>query len=306
MASSLASTELTFVADQAIMASRRALARVGLFCNDFSKDAEKLGTKLKVMVFGGGEAGEFNASTNNYETVDGDVKWADLEFDHHVKSTFSFSEKDAFLANNVQLWTNAGKAAGRKVAKKIEGLVAGLMTYSNAKATVQSAISKADFAMLRKVCADNDMDPLDTVVVLNSTAHSTLLGALDSDVYGGSEGIRSGVIRDLYGFKGVLEMPNLPVASSATDGDTKAWGCLVPADAIAIGCRRLQPQSTKAYDEVGWLQDEASGLTLGLRRHTAPRTGDSFVTVECLLAADITYDATNASTAPRFVQLKTA
>ena len=89
MATSLTSPALAFSTDKAIIAARKALAKVSLFATDFSNEAVQPGTTMKVPVFTPGTASAFNASSNNYEKADGTLTYADVLFDKHVKNTFA-------------------------------------------------------------------------------------------------------------------------------------------------------------------------------------------------------------------------
>ena len=302
MATSLTSPGLVFAADKAIVSSRKALAKVAQFATDFTNDAVQPGTTLKIPVYDGGTAESFNASTANYEHVTGTLKWASVTFSNHVKATFQFDDKDFLLGIDSSVWGKAGDAAGRAISKSIASTVSGLLTYSAAKAQVTSwSVTKAGLAGLRNSCAANGMDPAECVVMLQPTEFATILAALDSNVYGGSEAIRTGVIEGLYGFKAVIENSDLPVASAANAN--LAVGVVVPQDAVVVAGRIVPVGSPAVYQEIGTTTDEVSGMTLGVRRHAAPSVGANFLTVEALFGAALTYDSTNTSTAPRFLQI---
>jgi hypothetical protein len=302
MATSLTSPALVFASDKAILSTRKALAKVMQFATDFSADAVKPGTTLKIPVYDGGTAESFDASTANYEHVTGTLKYAAVTFANHVKSTFQFDDKDFLIGLDSSVWGKAGDAAGRALSKSIVSAVSALLSYDKAKAQVTSwSASKGGLAGLRASCAANDLDPADCVVMLKSVQFAAILAALDSNVYGGSEAIRRGVIEGLYGFKAVIENDDLPVASAADA--SKGAGAIVPADALVVAGRLVPVSSPSSYQETGTVTDEVSGLSFGVRRHGSAATGANFLTVEALFGAALTYAADAADKAPRFLQV---
>lgn len=281
MATSLTSPALVFAADKAIIACRKALAKAQLFCTDFSAEATQPGSTLKIPVFTPGAATDFNASTNNYESTDGSVSFASIAFDHHVKNTFQFDDKDFTLVNGSAFWANAGRASGDAIAQAISKALAGLIVkdaVSNEAVFAQS--SKSALSALRKVCAEKGIDPAQTVVMLAPEAFAAILAALDANVYGGSEAIRQGIVEGLYGFKAVIEQSDL--STTATE---KLVGALVPDTALAVAGRVVPVLSPGVYEEIGITTDEVSGLALGLRRHGNPATGANYATAEALFGA---------------------
>ena len=283
MATSLASPALVFAADKAIIAARKALAKAALFATDFSADAAQPGSTLKIPLFTPGAAAAFNATSNNYETTDGSVTFAAMAFDHHVKNTFQFDDKDFTLVNGTNFWANAGRASGEAIALAISKAVAGLIVKANVAQEAVFSAGKAALANLRKTAAAQGIDPAQTVVMLEPGAFAALLSALDANVYGGSEAIRGGLLEGLYGFKAVIEQSDL-----SADTAEKLVGALVPADALAIAGRTIPVLSPGVYEEVGITRDEVSGLALGLRRHGNPATGANYATVEALFGAALT------------------
>lgn len=307
MATSLTSPALVFASDKAILSTRKALAKVTQFATDFSADAVKPGTTLKIPVYDGGTAESFDASSANYEHVTGTLKYASVTFANHVKATFQFDDKDFLIGLDSSVWGKAGDAAGRALSKSIVSAVSGLLTYDKAKAQVTGwTAGKAGLAGLRASCAANGLDPADCVVMLKSVQFAAILAALDSNVYGGSEAIRRGVIEGLYGFKAVIENDDIPAVSGAEvsgTAPTKGVGVVVPSDAVVVAGRLVPVASPSAYQETGTVTDEVSGLSFGVRRHGSAATGANFLTVEALFGAALTYASDAADKAPRFLQV---
>ena len=285
MATSLTSPNLTFSTDKAIIASRKALAKIAFFATDFSADAVQPGTTMKIPVFKHGVASEFNASTNNYEKVDGSVVYPDVTFDHHVKHTFAFTDKDFTLVDGTNFWGKAGKASGVAISKAISSSVSALINKtkipkSATNEAVYTAVSKTTIAQLRDTCAKADIDPGETVLLLTPKLFADLLATLDANVYGGPEAIRLGIIEGLYGFKAVIENGDLSASA-----DEKLNGALIPTDGLVVAARLVPVLSPSVYEEIGTTSDEVSGLVLGARRHGSPATGSNYATIEVLFGA---------------------
>ena len=275
--SSLTSPAAVYTAAKAVVAARKAVAKVSEFSTDFSADAVKPGTTLKVPVFAAGTAAAFNRTSNNYETVDGTVTWADVTFGH-IKSTFSFDDTDFLLADGTHFWDNAGAASGLAVAAGIEKAVGDLFAEAAVTEThAMASVTKAAVAKLRAKCATVGIDPGRSVVLLSPNYFADLLGLLDANIYGGAEAIRNGLIPGLFGFKAVAEFSAFPEAAT--------HGAVVPEDALAIAARLVPVESPAVYQEVGSYTDEQSGLVLGVRRHGDPATGSNYMTVECAVGA---------------------
>ena len=271
MASSLTSPALTLAAQKAIIASRPYIAKLSQFANDFSADAVAPMTTLKIAIYDGVQAKAFNEDTNNYETVDGSTKFADVTFSE-FKTTFKYTEKDLTEFNNTGLWSNTGSAAGRAIGKEILTQVAGKIGIgAGHSVTLPGTLTKKSFADLRKECATAGIDPADCVVMLNSATFAELLSLLDFNVYGSEDAIKNGVIPNLYGFKAVVEV-NAPIVGD--DGALK--GIVAPGYDVIIATKQCPNDISSAYQEFGYETDPDSGLSVNYRRHVDTATGSSY------------------------------
>lgn len=285
MATSLTSPALVFATDKAIIAARQALAKVALFATDFSQDATQPGTTMKIPIFTPGAAAQFNAASNNYENANGSVTYVPVTFDHHVKQTFQFDDKDFTLVNGTNFWANAGRASGNAISKAILEAVSGLINKtkipkSATNEVVFNSSAKDKVANLRVACENADIDPADTVLMLDPTRFAALLATLDANIYGGPSAIRNGIVEGLYGFKAVIENGKLTTASGEN-----LVGALIPTDGLAVAGRTVPVLSPGVYEEVGQTRDEVSGLVVGVRRHGDPATGANYLTHEALFGA---------------------
>ena len=274
MASSLTSPALVFSAERAIVAAHPAIAKARVFATDFSADAVQPGSTMKVPVFTPSTASAFSVASNNYETVDGSVAYQSVTFSNHVKNTFCFADTDFNLVNGRQFWDRAGEASGIAVGRAIIAAITGLVGDVTATATL--TVTKAGIAGLRAVAYTNGFEAGRAVLMLDPANFATLLSLLDYYTYGDREAIKNGVIPGLYGFKAVIENNALPVGSK---------GALIAEDALVIAGRRIEVQSPRVYQEVGYTTDEDSGLTLGIRRGADWATGMNSATVEALFGA---------------------
>ncbi len=306
MATNLTNPELVFASNQALISARAELAKVKLFSTNFSADAAQPGETMKVPIFLAGAAQAFNKATSNYETSNGTVWWVPMTFKTHLHSTWEFNDKDT-LATNIDLWRNAGIASGEAI---VQGIVENIMSVINkttiptsgtdpnavdadgtplANAPTFSAHNEVVFAgaagntlkkqvaKLRATAQKVGIKPRRSVLVVNSDMFAELLDLLDSNVYGGAEAVRNGIIPNLYGWKAIMECNEFPTAAGEN-----LVGAVIQEDCLAIAGRQIVPGSPSCYDEVGTTTDPDSGLVLTTRKHGKPGTGDTFATIEAL------------------------
>ena len=308
--SSLVSPALRFAANEIIMSLRKEITPVTQFTTNFTAEAVTKGTTLLVPIVYDTEAGEFNRESNNYLTPNGSLMYAPMTFDTHVKHSFGFTANDFNLVNGTAFWSKTAKASTRAVSRKIANTMFGLITPTNIptsgtykwdikdkdgntigsegvplefgswneKVVGTGTFTKGIAAQLRAACDAADIAAGDTILALNPVKFAELLDTLDAQLYGGPEAIRSGIIPNLYGYKAVVEVNEMPNAGNQI-------GALIPATSIAVAARILPVLNPKLYDEVGVTTDEKSGLAVQLRRAGNVATDDSVGTVECLLSA---------------------
>lgn len=306
MATSLTSPGLVFASDKAIIAARPALEKVTLFATDFTDDAVTKGTTLTVPVFSG-SAADFNpGSSHGYNDPEGSVKWAQVSFSTHKKCTYGLTDKDSTLVETSPLWAKAGPAAGGAVGKALTSAVASLLTYTAATQISSWSCTLANMAALRGSCATNNFDPANCVVILEPATYATLLALLPSNVIGDGSAVVTGILRGLFGFKAVIEGTQISKQSGVGEASAavnKGVGYVVPADAICVGCRTIQPQDGTCV-EFGTATDEITGFTFGHRITVDQNSGQRNYTVEALMGAALSLQSSNG--APGFLQLVTA
>lgn len=301
MATSLTSPGLVAAGDKAIIAARKHLEFVKLFATDFTDEAVKPFTTLKVPVFAG-TAADFNpGSSHGYNDTEGTIKWAAIEFGTHKKCTFGLQDKERLLVDTDPFWGKCGVAAGQGVGVALVGEITSKLVYTAATQITSWSATLANMAALRGSCATNNLDPARCVVVLEPVSYAAILAALPANVLGDGSALVSGVAPGLFGFKAVVEGTTISKQSGADVN--KGVGFIVPEDALAIGARVIRPQDG-VCEEWGTTTDEITGLTLGHRVTVNQNSGERFYTVEALIGAALTDQSSNG--APTILQLVTA
>ena len=88
--------------------------------------------------------------------------------------------------------------------------------------------------------------------------------------------IKTGVIENLFGFKGIVESSNL------VDG----VGAIVLDEAMGVASKYLAPMTPDAYPEA-WQATDDSGFTLGFRRFMDLAKGQNLFAVDALFGAKL-------------------
>lgn len=305
---SLTSPELVFAANTAILKAQRAIAKLTKFATDFTPEAAQPGSTMMIQFFDDGEAGEFDAATNNYSHADGSTSFIPVTFTNHPKKSFAFAPEDFLAVNGSKFWENSGAAAGRAVEIAILKTVSQYLsaanipttgTDSHTDSTGRTTGTLLDFGAwneyiagtgafdkntvaikCRQACDNAEINAGECVLMLNAKAYGEVLASLDANLYGGPEAIRFGMIEGLYGFDSVMENDLLLKNENLI-------GCIIPRNAIGIAGRVLPVLNPKLYDEVGTVTDEHSGLTMQFRRGGAWETDRSVMTCEALFGAKL-------------------
>lgn len=281
MATTLNDVSARIFSNALITEGNTVLAPLQAFSLDLSREVVNAkGDTIEATVFGATTAAAFNATSNNYGTSQGSTRSVPVVMTTHLKDSFSIDDKKA-LTSPVPYFTGAGKACADSLGAGVLSAVFALLTvakYSQESIVTLASIAKANFAALRKVATDAKINPRQASLVLNSDYFAALLALLDSNTYGGSEAIRSGVVPGLFGFAKVIEAPSLPTAENLV-------GFIAKPEALAIAARYLQPQAPGAYEEVGQMYDDATGLTFGVRKLANGLTGEVIQTTEALFGA---------------------
>lgn len=319
MGSSLQKKGLVAASDKVILAAEPALELVRLFTTDFSVDAAKKYDVISPKVLSS-TASDFAKGTNNYVKEDNTVDYADVRLTNHKKSTYGFDDLDDMEDELAQIWDKLGPKAGRALSKSIIRTVCGVLTYDKREAakTVKNGLaSLGDFTNIRSLTESANYDPEDCVLMLEPETYDKLIALLPQSVVGEGGIVNAGVIGARFGFKAIINAPNISKASgAAVSGVAPSLGVgfVVPSDAIAIAGRYVKPIKGQAGNliEAGYTFDEKSGIVIGTRVVTAPDDGECYWTSECLFGAVLTKQLHERdgeqvpNGAPGFLQLVTA
>ena len=269
---------LKVAAESAVLETNFALAPVSEFAHYYSELDGRPGDAVVIPDFTGlDEAGEFNETSNYYQSGSNAVDSLTVNLDKHMISQISFTDRD-YTETAVNFFVDGGKSIGKKIAKAVNSYVFGMINGTNV--TQKEKIGKIDknvAANLFKIAADYDLDIADTVVVLNPLKYSQLLAVLDSSVYGGPEAIRRGVVVGLFGFKSVICSDKLPEGTV---------GALVQNGALGVVSRYLMPSIAGAYPMTTEATDE-NGVKMGYRYSTNLATGRNYIAADALFGAKI-------------------
>lgn len=270
--------QLKVAAESAIIAAHANMAKLALFAKSYSELKGRPGESIAIPVYDFTDADQFDKATNNYGSGTNEVGGALLNLDQHIVKSVSID--DIELAETGINWVkdtataladSVTRYANKAVFEKFDG-TGGQLTATNALTT------KTLVADLYKTAADADIPVDKCVVVLTPAKFATVLSMLDSNIYGGSEAIRLGVIPGLYGFKGFVCSTFLP---EGVDGVIAMEG------AVGTGARYLAPMTPGAYPEAFSATDPDNGLTIGFRRYMNLDTGSNIFAADILFGAAV-------------------
>jgi len=306
MADSLTSPGLILASNKAIMEAQRGIAFVKNFATDFSEELQGEGKTVKVPVFSGNATvySEAAGAVNDFETTDGSIIPVAVALDTIVKVTYSLGIWDLTEVNKSSTSRNCGIAAGRAIGRKLEELVMGLLTYTNATAQATSfQVSKLGKAIA--TAEKNDLDPATIVAILNPDAYGDLLDANTNNAAIQGSDIAS-ALGAKYGIKAILCSAQVAAQSGTNAGTAvnKGAGFLVADSAIAIAGRGIEQAVDGLYSEYGVTSDEGSGLPVTAFVHGTPGRNKRFMNVASMLGCTLTRTVTNK--APGYIQLVTA
>ena len=255
-------------ATDALITAQPEINKVTEWGYDFSPEFADAGDTVQVAIVNA-TGSVYNELSNNFETADGNITYADVKLDSVIKATLKWTGKDLAEDPNAPYYVKMGKAAGEAVKAGISQKIGELLGDDclSANTAVLSTVTKKSLAGLRSKCAGKVAE---TVLVLSPDYYAEMLSLFDSSVYGSDEAVKNGYCR-IYGFANVIEGQSLP---------NGIVGALVQKDALAFASRALRIADEGSYSEVGTVTDD-SGLTLTVMRHGSPATNSGFLNVVC-------------------------
>ena len=257
-------------ATDALITAQPEINKVTEWGYDFSPEFADAGDTVQVAIVNA-TGSVYNELSNNFETADGNITYADVKLDSVIKATLKWTGKDLSEDPNAPYYVKMGKAAGEAVKAGISQKIGELLGDESlsANTAVLSTVTKKSLAGLRSKCAGKVSE---TVLVLSPDYYAEMLSLFDSSTYGSDDPVRNGYCK-IYGFANVIEGQNLPSGSNIV-------GALVGRDALAFASRALRIADEGSYSEVGTVSDD-SGLTLTVMRHGSPATNSGFLNVVC-------------------------
>ena len=279
--SKFADIQLTVASEQAIAGIQKHVPKISLFAKSFSGRAGSPYNAVAVPVFanlsGVADVDYKDPTVDKYcsgEQLEGAMIPLNKQF---VKS-YALTDYEVGSTDNLYL-ADGARAIGDQLGLEVANYVFGSVLDS-AEITLSAATpsTKAGFAGLFAAAANGGANPYDCVVALNATTFATLLGTLDSYVYGGPEAVRDGVVPGLYGFRGVVVAPTLPEGVN---------GFIIPWESIGVAARWNKP-AIDGYEASWEAVDDKTGFPIGYRvfehlcRGTAYIAGDVLFGAKCL------------------------
>lgn len=262
-----------------IEGAQQQLVRITDFSLSLTEDAREKGESVVVQLATAEAAGDWNDTTNNFKaTAAKEIGEVSVKLDQRkiAKTKITPSQMMNFQP---WWWQRQGTLNARSVALAITGQAAAVITPANfgdaKEDKIQVALdgfnSKAISKIRDRAITDKSLQPADSVLVLNPSFFSELLGNLDANVYGGREAITKGIIPGLLGFANIVEWPGLKIP-----------GFVASRAALAFAGRKIAFISTKPYEMV---KDEVVpelGCVLTTVLHIDSDTGNGTISVNGL------------------------
>lgn len=267
---------LKAASESAVMAAHKNLAKLNLFAKNFSELQGVPGKSIAVPVYNLSAAAAWNDSTNNYATGSNEIGGELITLDQHLVKSVSITDVEE-AETGIRWAADSAYALADMLTRGVNDYVFGLFNATNVTLSASTPSTKAQVAGLYAITEDNDIPVDRCIVALKPTTFATVLGQLDSNIYGGSEAIRLGVIDGLYGFKAFVCAPNLPEGVD---------GVIICDTAVGVASRYLFPGTEGAYPQA-WAATDDNGFTIGYRRFMDLATGSNKFAADVLFGAKI-------------------
>lgn len=264
------------IAEKAVEALKAEIPALKLFTTSYNSDIEgKFGQAIAIPTTDL-SAGLFDPSSNNLEGTQefgGEV----LALDKDYVSSMRILDRN-LAYTGIDFAAQAGKAIGKALGRAASNYTIGLLNNVTLSAEAEIS-SKVDVAKLVEVAYDNDMPVRDTVVILNPENFAQTLASIgDYSIYGTSEIVKTGVIKDILGFAGIV------CSTALADGVN---GILCPVTSLATGSLYMPPVFPESFANVWKAVDEDNGLAISMTEHSNTSTGYGYVTGRLLFGAKV-------------------
>lgn len=255
----------------------RALAALRAFSIDFSEEAKQFGEAVLVALLSADAAADWNDTSNNFNRTAATL--GDRNVPLNKRKVAGFAITPAQMANfNPAWWEGKADLDAASIADAILSDVAALVTADNFgdAAADKIQISLDGFgpkavATIRAKAIAKKLRVNRSVMCLNPSYFSQLLGNLDANVYGGREAIEKGVIPGLLGFNAIAEIPQLEIP-----------GFVAHPGAIAVAGRTIPFFGTKPYEKVQTFIEPETGMPMTNVVYVDGPTGKGSTTVNAM------------------------
>ena len=266
--------QIKVASEYAIMGIQKHMGALKEFAHDFKELNDRPGAAIAVPVFNLSAAADFNEQTNNWCGGTNEVDGITVNLDKHFIKSIALNDVEAGNTD-INFLRDGSKAIADVLGVAANKYVFGLVDEFTLSSSFDGS-SKAVFANLFKVADDNGLDPYECVVVLTPEYFAKALSYLDSNAYGGSEAIRTGIIPGLYGYKSVICSSFLPEGVK---------GAIIKQDAIGVVSRINKP-AINGYDAT-WTATTQDGIALGYRVFEHLCMGKMFLGADILMGAKV-------------------
>ena len=261
----------------ALQALHARLAPVQDFAHNFRDLEDRKGAAIVIPTFNLSAAADFDPVSNNYFSGVNEIDAATVTLDKHVHKSLMITDRN-LAETEVQFNRDGGIAIGDTLGRALYKYVVDMINDVNVtKSATVTLTTKKAFADLFGTVYTNELDIDQTVLMLTPDNFATLLGTLDSNVYGSRDAITGGRIPGLYGFAAVVCAPNM---------QSGLKGALVDKNSIGIAARYLEPMPG-AYVEAWKASDPISGLPIGFRLAADLASGQRYLDGEFICGAKI-------------------
>lgn len=269
--------QMKVTSDFALQSLHARLAPVQDFAHNFRDLEDRRGAAVVIPTFNLSAAADFDPVSNNYFSGVNEIDAATVTLDKHVHKSLMITDRNA-AETEVQFNRDGGIAIGDTLGRALYKYVVDMINDVNVtKSAAVTLTTKKAFADLFATVYNNELDVSQTVLMLTPDNFATLLGTLDSNVYGSRDAIAGGRIPGLYGFAAVVCAPNM---------QSGLKGALVDKNSIGIAARYLEPMPG-AYVEAWKASDPVSGLPIGFRLAADLASGQRYLDGEFICGAKV-------------------
>lgn len=266
--------QLNVASESAVMGIQKHVPKIDLFAKSFSGRANQPYNGVAIPLFSNvSGVTTYNPTSLDDKYCPGEaLEGAVIQLDKLTVKPYALTDYEVGSAGNDYL-ADGARAMAEQISLEIANTIFG-QTLSSTSITLSATTptTKAGFAGLLSAAANNGINPYDSVIALNANTFSTLLGTLDSYVYGGPEAVRDGVVPGLYGFRGVVLAPTMPAGVN---------GFIIPWESIGIVNRYNKP-AIDGYEATFSAVDPKTGFTIGYRIFEKKCAGTMVMAADCL------------------------